>query len=351
MELTSRTVGLHRLEPAEIAEWQRMVAGSPALASPFYSHAFAAAVARTHPRARVCVITADDQPLAFFPFQFANPLNQLLAAGEPIGGNMTDYFGIIADVGFVIEPQRLLRLAGLDSLLFHHLAGAQSVFGLEGEHPEIGHRMPIGPDPARYQEELKKANKSLVAETGRRLRKVAENCGPLRFAFQSERPTAELDHLIERKRAQYVRSGKPDNFADEWRRRLLHELVASSDPQCRGVLSTLHAGDTWVASHFGLLGGSTLHYWFPVYNDELAKFAPGHLLLKCIIDDAARSGIEIIDRGAGDQPHKTAYVKESHHFTKGYWYRASARGVAHRLGQAVIWRLQKARDIGAGEER
>jgi CelD/BcsL family acetyltransferase involved in cellulose biosynthesis len=342
MSASSRAVPLADLSDTEIAAWTALCRDQAAFRFPFYSHAFAAAVARARPGVFACVMTERGSPVAFLPLQFADRWHALLGAAEQVGGALSDYFGLVAAPGFSTTPRELLRASGIESLYFHHLPDEQSTLGLTGESPEIGHRIVIGPAPAAYREALRSANKALAAEIARRKRKLTAAKGPLRLELATD--GAALDRLIERKRRQYRRTGADDRLAPDWTRRLLGELQRSTDPQCAGMLSVLYAGTTWVASHFGLRSGKLLHYWFPVYDEALASFGPGHLLLDALIDHAAELGIEVIDRGAGDQGHKTAYLTEPHVFRRGYWHTGSPRALVHRAGQSLGWRWQAVRD-------
>jgi CelD/BcsL family acetyltransferase involved in cellulose biosynthesis len=339
--LTSRIVAPAALGPADRERWRAFCRATPALDHPFYSYGFAAAVARVRRDVRVCVLERGGETVGFFPFQFAGPWAQALGAGEQIGADMSDYFGLVAAPGLRIPSSALLRLAGLRAMPFHHLVEDQLEFGLDGEQPEPGHRLVIGHDPAEYLRRLKAANKSFVAETERRQRKVAEGRGALRLDFAVTDGEEKLRGLIAHKRGRYRATGVGDVLAPPWKRALMLELLRSDDPDCRGVLSELWAGDVWVASHFGLRNGHLLHYWFPVYNDDLAKFAPGHLLVRRIVEESPALGLTVIDRGAGDQPHKTAWLTERHSFYRGLWQLAGPRAVAYRAQLAIGWRLDR----------
>lgn len=327
-----------------IEVWRELCESDPAFQSAFYSPVFAETVARVHPNVFVCIMQRAARPVAFLPFQFATPLHKLLGAAEPIGASMSDHFGIIAAPEMKIEPSSLLALAGLSAFTFHHLPEEQTRYGLSGVKPELGHRIVVGGDVAYYWGKLRAVNGSFARELDRRYRKLQE-VGPLRFTYDVIDKERELALLIERKRVQYQRTGARDALAEDWKRDLLAALATSRDPCCAGTLSTLHAGDIWVASHFGLRCGGTLHFWFPVYNDALARLAPGHLLLKCIIDNASEFGIATIDRGAGDQAHKSAYLTETHHYYRGYWTRRGLRSLLHRGIQSAAWRWEELQEL------
>jgi CelD/BcsL family acetyltransferase involved in cellulose biosynthesis len=155
--------------------------------------------------------------------------------------------------------------------------------------------------------------------------------------------------LITDKRAQYRRTQVADVLSEKRTQDILHALGRTRDVQCSGIVSTLHAGDTWVASHFGLRCGSTLHYWFPVYNPVLKAFAPGRILLKQIIHSAQANGLERIDRGAGDSVAKRDFSTSQHFFYSGLWQQPGLAALSHRVGLAIGWRMDRYRKNGRAD--
>jgi len=276
--------------------------------------------------------------VAFFPFQFRGPGRRLMGLGERVGGELSDYFGMVAAADVVLTPHRLMELAGLNALFFTHLDESQARFGLTGTQPQTGLRIDMAGGGGAYWAELKRSDKRFVADTERRERKLIEAHGPLRLTFHHDDPGTELDRLIARKREQYGRTGADDALVDPGTRRFLHLLAQGDDPLCRGIMSTLYAGDTWVASHFGLMHGGTLHFWFPVYNPELQQFSPGRVLLTAIIRQADGLGLKRIDRGVGDSPAKRDFANAEHSFTRGLWQRRNLPAMLIRAGLSLKWR-------------
>jgi len=123
-------------------------------------------------------------------------------------------------------------------------------------------------------------------------------------------------------------------------RKFLAELAQCDDPDCHATLSTLHAGKQWVGSHFGLMFGETLHYWFPVYNPEMKSYTPGRLVIKAIIDAAGENGVRMIDRGSGDSVAKQDFATARHHFLRGVWMRPGPIGLLYRARLSAGWRLR-----------
>lgn len=321
--------------------WAEFCASSADLSSAFLSFPYTRIAAQVFSGVRVCCIGQDDHTLAFLPYQFSRPIHRLLGLGERVGGEMNDCFGLIAGTECALSPRRLLRLARLNALLFTHLDQGQSRFGLTGSQPQIGLRIDLRAGSTAYWDALKRGDKRFVADSERRERKLIETHGALRLTFHHPDPETELTRLIAAKRAQYARTGATDCLDDAKSRRFLHLLAASDDPLCRGVMTTLHAGETWVASHFGLMHGGTLHFWFPAYNPDLHAFSPGRVLLMALIKQADGLGLRCIDRGTGDSQAKRDFANADHIFTRGLWSRRTAGAALIQAGLSLQWRLKR----------
>jgi CelD/BcsL family acetyltransferase involved in cellulose biosynthesis len=340
----SQVVSLKALSDTDQQTWRRLLAPRRLA---FLSYSYARAVASCVPSVRVCRLMQDGRVVGFFPFQFSSAAHAVAGVGQRLAGEMSDYFGLVAEPGFRIAERDLLRLCGLRSLAFSNLDESQWENGLAGDKPEVGHRIDFPQGGEVFWEEKRRDDKKFVSDTERRERKLIREYGAMRFTFCEEHGEAALSDLIARKRAQYHRTGVVDSLRAKRTRDILHALCDTRDEQCHGMVSTLHAGDTWVASHFGLRSGATLHYWFPVYNPELKAFAPGRILLKRIILDAQRHALARVDRGAGDSVAKRDFSTSQQYFFSGLWQRPGIAALAHRVELGISWRLADLRARGA----
>jgi CelD/BcsL family acetyltransferase involved in cellulose biosynthesis len=341
--VTSQVVSIKALSETDQQAWRRFLAPRP---QAFLSYPYARAVASCVPSVRVCRLMQDGRVAGFFSFQYSSSAHAAAGIGQRLGGEMSDYFGLVAEPGFRIAERDLLRFCGLRSLAFSNLDESQGENGLAGDKPEVGHRIDFPQGGKAFWEEKERQDKKFVSDTERRERKLIREYGEMRFTFSEENPAALLGELIAFKRAQYHRTGVADALRAKRTRDILYALCGTRDEQCHGTVSTLYAGDTWVASHFGLRSGSTLHFWFPVYNPELRAFAPGRILLKQIIL-GTQLGLERIDRGAGDSVAKRDFSTSQHYFFSGLWQRPGIAALAHRVELGVSWRLADFRARGA----
>lgn len=345
-ELKATVVKPSALGEDDIARWRSFLHNSPALAAPFLSHAYAMAAERCFANVRLLKLARAGETIGFFPFQHRSALHRLSGIGEGVSGDMADYFGLIGAPGLDLSGRELLRAAGLKAMYFTHLDEAQASFGLTGVQPELGLRIDFPQGGKAFWDERRQLDKKFTSDTERRGRRLIEAHGPLRFVFRHADCGDELRKLIAAKRDQYARTGVADSMAAPAKRKFLEALADIDDPDCRATLSTLHAGDEWVGSHFGLMHGSTLHYWFPVYNPQMRNFGPGRLLIKSIVDSAQENGVARIDRGAGDSQAKLDFATSRHHFLRGVWARPGLVSLAYRAGLSVQWRIGALRNRG-----
>jgi CelD/BcsL family acetyltransferase involved in cellulose biosynthesis len=319
--------------------WRQWCDHAPALSRAFLSFGFVSAAAEVLPDVRVAVISEQGQPRCFFPFHYVSAFHAAIGWAQPCAHGMSDAFGLVAAPGFSIHPQALLKAAGINYIYFDHLLDSQNQFGLTGEFSRLGHLIVLDGGPRQFWEDLRARDRSFIQDTTRRQRQLENQFGPLSLTLSSS--PADLDALIAAKRRQYASTGVADPLAPPWSRRLLHVLHQSADPQCRPMLSILSAGSSWIASHFGLRLGARLHYWFPAYNPEFRRYAPGRLLLKAIIDHSVELGISVIDRGEGDSTAKRDLANAAQSFAIGVWNRSNLPSTLAAALQSASWRLRR----------
>lgn len=328
------------LSAAERQVWSKLLRESATSCWAFLSPTYAEAVHEAVGVVEVLLCWHGAELVGIMPLQSAQGWLGRAGLREPAGGQMSDYFGLIARPGVQLEWTALLKTTGVSCLYFTHLDEGQVVHGLTGDAPKTGLRTRIHPEGgAAHWERLRTQDKKLVSDTERRERKLVAEHGALEFQMQSTTPLQDLELLITLKNAQYQRTGHDGGaLLNPANVRLLHRLLSSTDPDCLPRLSVLRCGGQLVAAHFGLQCGPLLHYWFPVYDKRFAAFSPGRILYRHILLGARAHGISCIDRGEGDSAAKRDFANEEHLFYKGM-VTASLWGQALSSFQSVRWRL------------
>jgi len=352
--MTSFTLGknLHirridELTAEEVAVWDQLLLTDD-LRRAFMSYRYARVVAETGGDVVVLVLYDIHAPCGFLPLQRVAGLRGNVGIFEPVGDVMTDYFGIVAAKGLVIDIAKLLATTRgrVNAVLFSHLDETQARFGLIGEEQRTGLRTWLdgraGHEPQDYWINLRKSDKKLVYDTERREKKLINEVGPVTFEWASQNPASDIAWLIESKKAQYTRTGKEQApLFDSRKVALLNRLLQSQEDNCQAVLSTLRCGEEIIAVHFGLRCHDMLHVWFPVYNPKYSSYSPGRILFKHLFLRAAAEGIQVFDRGEGDTQAKRDFANETHIFTRGLWCVVGWRGLFARGVLSIFWRLKR----------
>lgn len=291
-------VEMNELGSAHIDRWLELRASNPALDSPYFHPAFTAAVASTRPGVRVIVgETADGSVASFLPVQFDK------RTCHPAGWPAADFQGPICapDVDFGIEAA--LRAAGALRYEFDHMREEVSRLERWIVARQQSPYMDVSGGLDGYLSRASRSGKDKVSEARRLHNKLEREHGTVRFVAHSD-DAALLDSLITMKRRQYAETGARDYFAADHHLELVRRLLSLREVEFGGMLSAVYAGPDLLAAHFGLRAGRVLHWWFPAYDPAFARFSPGWVLLRAVIQAAPEMGVERIDLGRGIDDYK-----------------------------------------------
>lgn len=284
------------------AVWDRFRESSSCYRSPFFSRDFLLAVSRHRPNIRVGVCKRGGDAVAFLPFEETGRQQAI-----PFASAFNDAHGVLTPPNQSIDFTTFLGKLGLRSYRFHALATGANGF----ESGCLGYRKSylanLRKYDHRYVEYLEKTRGTIFKQR-RKTKKMIRDLGPLRLEFD-DRSHHSFDATIAQKRDQYQRTNIFDILSVNWAREFMRDLWQNTTPNsgtgCRGLLSCLYAGDTLVASHYGILEGDWLHYWFPTYHIRWHQYSPGTALFLEIARQSRDLGIDTIDMGYGEQPYKT----------------------------------------------
>ncbi|NUR70160.1 MAG: GNAT family N-acetyltransferase [Hamadaea sp.] len=317
------------LTARQLDAWHALRAANPRLDSPYFHPGFAAAVHAAGVPVRVSVVMD-----ASGEVQALLPAHRDGAELRPVGWPGADFQGPIHAPGFRFAPLDLLT-DGVRGYAFDHLleSGDEFTPWIESRRPSPFLDVTGGLDG--YLGRVSSSGKSNMGQARRHTAKAEKAYGTVRFTADVV-DDAALDQLIELKRGQYAATGAPDYFADPRRVELLRSLMRTRTPEFSGVLSTLHAGQRLVAAHFGLRSPGVLHWWFPVYDPEFARLAPGWMLLRELVAAAPGLGVDRIDLGRGEDEYKRRAKTGEVFVAQGLVTRSSARRALRRLHGTVV---------------
>ena len=266
---------------------------------------------------------------------------EALGIAERIGGALNDYFGIIHSQQFTLSSRKLLQLCHINHFEISHLDERFTKLGLTAEKPEPSPLVLLDKDDSELNSKQRRKKKHFARETEKRLDRIQQELGILRFEFQTENISAELENCIKFKRRQYQVTHSIDPLRHSVERRMLGKLSTLKVDSCSGILSTLYAGDQWLATHFGLINSHTMHYWFPVYNPQFQEYSPGRILILKMIEHARDHSIKVFDFGAGSSQMKRKFSNEENIVLKDIWKNSSVPALGYQTILSTGWKIKR----------
>jgi len=274
---------------------------------------------------RVIVIENDGRVAGFFPCQ-----RSFLGMGKPVGGALSDYHGVIAEPAGEWEIEPLLRAAKLSDWNFDHLVDETQKFYPYVIAQSTSPQIDLSVGYSQYVRGRRDAGTDYIKKTEGLARKLGREVGELRFTLHETGGEA-LEQLIRWKSAQYRQVRSPDAFAVHWTRDLLHRIAETNTDKFAGVCSVLRAGERIVAVHMGMRTAHVLHYWFPAYDPEFAKYSTGIILLLRMAEALAAMGVRTIDLGEGRSKYKERLMTGEVPLQTGFVELPSLLSVARRM--------------------
>ena len=291
------TSGFDCLSSSDLNRWEAIRFERPKFSHPFYSTTFAQSVQNARGDVIVVIVRRGDQAIGFLP------IHRTGNSCWPVGRCFNDAHGLITDSNQQISLKWILSQIGAKAFHFHALSGGD----VKAESNECFATiptfcLPVGDDSKKALIMLEKRHVTIRRQE-QKTRKLNREVGTVDFEMDC-RDTRVLETLIQFKRDQYFRTGMIDLFYPKWTRIMLRSLHDRPRTGAHGVLSVLRAGNRIVAAHYGIREGDFLHYWFPAYCSDYARYSPGTALFKSIVQNASDVGIRLIDMGYGEQPYK-----------------------------------------------
>jgi CelD/BcsL family acetyltransferase involved in cellulose biosynthesis len=317
--------------PAAAETWTALRASNPVLRSPFFSWEFTRAVAARQPHVELAVVEDARGVAGYLPFQRVGPRR-----AEPVGTPLNDYQGLIARPGLAFDPLRLLDACALERFDYDHVVAEQPAWAPYHRQRAFSPFLDLSAGFEAWARDRRRVGRSRFERLKELRRALGRAAGPLRFEYDV-RDERVLEALLSLKSDQYRRTlgAERDLFANPVMAGIVRDIFAARSPELAGVLSALWAGDRLVAAHFGMRSGPVLHWWFPAFSTELARYSPGALLLLHLAEGSAAEGVSLVDFGKGDESYKLRWANGRFEVAEGYVDRGEARAVRAYLDQEL----------------
>lgn len=299
------------LTAEDIAAWEGFTERRPDLTGPYFDVRYAIDIGQSVPDAHIARLIDENGKIAgFLPYQNRGRTIQ------PLGAPLTDYHGVISDIGFVVDYQLLLQSLKADRLEFMGWVGGMASEGsVRARTIEATTQIAdLSEGYEAYLARQKALHHKFYKNVGRCQRNVDKDFGGFEFSFERVTPQI-LQWVIDQKREQYAHSGLHDVFGCGWTLTLLSQLARRQDEGFGlrvGVFRNASA-DTpeIVAAEICLLRDEYVHFWFPAYSEAYYRYSPGILLSLRIMQHVAGLGVTQVDFGAGGETYKHTMTSPS----------------------------------------
>ena len=218
---------IDRLTPEQLDAWSRFQRSDPALASPYFRPEFVRVASACRGGVEAAVMEEDGKPAGFFPFQ-----REGSDVGRPVAAPLSDFQGVIARPGLAWNARDLIRGCELSVWHFDHLVAAQQAFASCHWVVAPSAYMDLSHGFEAYQQERHDAGYREISQALRKMRKVENQLGPLRFEPHTTDESV-FQSMLRWKAQQYYRSNQTDVFQFPW----VVELLRRNPPRAgRGFL-------------------------------------------------------------------------------------------------------------------
>ncbi|WP_312219364.1 GNAT family N-acetyltransferase [Brevundimonas sp.] len=279
------------LSAEEGAQWNDWARADPDLTSPYFRWEFSRTAGAICPGAALAVFKRDGRVVGYYPHQRRG------GTVQPLAAPMNDYHGVIGPRDDKPSMQEAAALIGAP-----RFAAAAWI----GEAPQAMPRnhsvVSIVPDEGGFDAWYARRRKAFPKyfkdkERSRRGLDGAFKTVEIEIGLHDH---ALLERLIIEKSEQYRRTGHHDIFACGWTGQVLHALMDSEGEDGFGAsMAVLRVDGRVVAMEYSMHAGRHFHLWFPVYNQEVARWSPGIVLTQETIRLGAERGYRVFDYGVG----------------------------------------------------
>ena len=285
-----------------VGTWRQLLSVSALPESGFLTPEFAIAVGHHRPDARIAVIENAGQTVGFFPYQ-SRPggFARALAFG------ISDFQAIVASPHHDIDFIELLKACGLLRWRFDHLLSRAPLRAGERTESHVSPLIDLRSGFEQYVEKQSKISSGFKRAQRKHDRFSQAHDGAWSFRWNSKDPST-LHRLLNLKGEQCRASGSHDYTTHRWIRSLLEELSALQGEFLAGVQSELCVGNQVIAMHFGLRTRSRIHWWFPAYETQWARWSPGLSLLLETIKASSERGLTCVDLGKDLSRYKREFM-------------------------------------------
>lgn len=328
------------LTSVQLESWDDLARQCSPSAQIFSGPFFCKHINGSQPGVEVLFVVENDQLVAVVPVQRDGVVGGALGAYRQVGQEISDYFSPVTPMARAFDLPELLAKTGVHSLFVNHVDLACRRLDMVVNESTSTYRLvrELGSD-ADLWETARKVNRKYWLDADRCVRRFTREIGNLSFELDAAQDLGAFNQFLELKLLQYDRTGQRSAPLFQPRiQQALRSMLADGGGQVRALFSVLKVDNKLVAAHFGMKTATSLHYWFPAYDEQHGVYSPGKVLMAHMLPALSSLGVETIDFGEGSAPYKTAISNSQEVLGKAVLINGWLGSIA-MLPKRIAWRM------------
>lgn len=252
-----------------------------------------------------------------------------------IGGPFADHHGPVTKPGVSRDLNKLLSDVNCRGMTVTALA-AQPGCRIDAVTPHEVYLTQLDQGVGPLLAEKSRAHPRFFKKHRRLERKLRNESTTVDFVFD-DRDDASLARLLAWKSRQLRASGRHDVLGSLWARRLIRRLRNGTPDRLYARLSSLYVDGELAAAELNLQSGDYVHGWLAAYDPCFAKYSPGHLLVRLILEAMAEGGLTTYNSGVGHHHYKKYFANHSIEVRSGA-LRAAGTSFSFTGLPSQVWR-------------
>lgn len=293
------------LPDRDLAAWTRLQAATPDFSSPLLSPDFARAVGEVRADARVAVWRRGGEAVGFLSHH-----QRPGRLARPVGSPFSDYHALVSAPGAIAKGPEALALAGIRTFRFSGLIDPFGLFASVADERTEGHQVVLTDGADAFLAALAASSRNRAKNFRRYHARLERELGPVEIRAPNT-DAAAFEQLLAWKRAQIARTGALDFLRPAWCRELMSRLYGRREGAFQGLLVSLYAGSTHVASHFGVRLGGHYHPWLGASHPDHPGLSPGFVHQWLAIGAMSALGLDCYDLGPGYDHWKRMFANSA----------------------------------------
>ncbi len=321
------------LTETEVITWRKLTSRNTPYSSPFYQYDFTLLVSRCDLIVDVVLGYHNNKIVFILPVQYKNRFNSLIGFSEKIAAHLADYSGAIVDI---TQNFNITKLPLQYTILDHVPESSIKPFSDQvSSYQELSSQIIL---ETTWQKMGKKIGNKFLDEINTSQSNLEKEFGLIEFKLQNEN-IENLEHLLFSINKECSVQKVISPFKDKWTVLLLRQLFFADKGDVTPIMSTLNAGNRWIASMFGIEANGVIHYWFYNNDPNADIYTPLNILIYQVMKASVNNNFTCIDLGFGQKEFKEKLCSQFISLYKMEFVNNSINAKTIKLINSLLWKL------------